>query len=204
MKADYALLGVLARGPMSGYGISKWLEGEGQFLGRKASMTPVYRALGDLAERGWVASTTEARNGAPDAKIFSLTPLGREALLEWAHSPFEPAARPMAPDFIVRLNFAGQVGPDVALRIVEAELEYRVRQRAAESGPYALLATDAVPEIDPDWLERIGNFTQSRGWQSTSLYIGWLETIRAELEGIVARSLYPFAAPPVATPDGSV
>lgn len=187
MKADYPLLGVLARGPMSGYQLAKWLEADGTFLGRKPSMTPIYRALTDLAERGWVEATTVAREAAPDAKLYRLTPAGREALVAWAQGPYQPAARPMAPDFIVRLNFAGQLGPDIALRLVQTELDFRVRQRAAEGGPHRATIDEPIPEIDPDWLVRLGHLTHNRGWQSTSLYIGWLETVKAELESIIDR-----------------
>lgn len=195
MKADYPLLGVLARGPMSGYGLAKWLEADGQFLGRKPTMTPIYRALADLAERGWVEARTVAREAAPDAKLYSLTAAGRQALLDWAREPYLPAQRPMAPDFIVRLNFAGQLGPDIALELVTTELDFRILQRASESGPHRPHADAAIPEIDAAWLERLDFFTHSRGWQSTSLYIGWLETLKAELESIVERGAYPLASP---------
>ncbi|MGF3056504.1 PadR family transcriptional regulator [Microbacterium sp. YY-01] len=194
MKPDYPLLGVLARAPQSGYSLAKWLESDGQFLGRKPSMTPIYRALANFADRGWVEATTVARESAPDAKIYRLTAAGRHALIEWAESPYEPAPRPMSPDFMVRLNFAGQLGAPYALRIVETELDYRVRQRAAEGGPHQPAALEPIPEIDSEWLEHLSLITHSRGWQSTSLYIGWLETLRAELQTIVAREARARAA----------
>lgn len=185
MAPDYALLGVLARTPASGYDLGKWLEADGQFLGRKASMTPIYRSLAELADRGWVESEAVARGTGPDAKVHRLTPAGREALKEWAASPYTPSVRPMAPDFVVRLNFAGQLGPEYALAIVNTELEYRRRQRAAERAPSPTFTADPIPEIDPAWLSRLNFITHARGWQSTSLYIGWLETVQAELTAIV-------------------
>lgn len=191
MNADYPLLGVLARQPMSGYGLAKWLETDGQFLGRKASMTPIYRALADLADRGWIEATTVASESAPDAKVYALTAVGRTALRDWARGPFTPSRRPMDPDFIVRLNFAGQLGPDVALALARTELDYRLLQRGEEAGPYRLGTVQPIPEIDTRWLERVTFFTHSRGWQSTSWYIGWLETLVAELESIVAAGEHP-------------
>lgn len=185
MKPDYPLLGVLARGPASGYDLGKWLEADGYFLGRRASMTPIYRALADLLERGWVETSVVARDAGPDAKVHRLTKAGREALVEWASAPFVPALRPMAPDFIVRLNFAGQLGPEFALAAVRTELEFRRRQRSAEQPPRGKLASDPIPEIDPAWLDRLNFITHARGWQSTSLYIGWLETVESELAALV-------------------
>lgn len=185
MKPDYPLLGVLARGPSSGYDLGKWLEADGYFLGRRASMTPIYRALTDLLERRWVQTSKVSSDVGPDAKIYRLTEAGREALVEWASLPFEPALRPMAPDFIVRLNFAGQLGPEFALAAVRTELEFRRKQRSVERPPAGKLSSDPIPEIDPAWLDRLNFITHARGWQSTSLYIGWLETVEAELGALV-------------------
>ena len=57
MKPDYPLLGLLARKPASGYDIGKWLRVDGRFLGRRPSMTPIYRSLTDLQKRGWLSVT---------------------------------------------------------------------------------------------------------------------------------------------------
>ena len=186
MKPDYVLLGLLARKPASGYDIGKWLRIDGRFLGRRPSMTPIYRALANLTEVGWVESVIDPRDAAPDAKVHHLTPAGRQALLEWAESPWTPAERPMDPDFSIRMNFAGQLGPSHALQVVQTELEFRRERRMAEGDPtLASLEADPIPEIDRNWLQYIDARTHDRGWHSTSLYIGWLETTERELQRIV-------------------
>lgn len=191
MKADYPLLGVLARGPMSGYDLGKWLQADGLFLGRKSSMTPIYRALSDFSDRGWVEPELVERESAPAAKVYRLTASGQEALAEWARSDYEPTPRPMAPDFFVRLSFAGQLGPQIALRLVDTELEYRLAQRAEEAPPGLERPADPIPGIDPDWAARLQLIVKSRGWQSTSLYIGWLQTVKTQLEAQVAEQVVP-------------
>lgn len=193
MKPDYALLGLLARKPASGYDIGKWLRVDGRFLGRRPSMTPIYRALSRFAELGWVESVIDPRDTAPDAKVHHLTPAGRQALIEWAGTRYVPAERPMAPDFIIRLNFAGQLGPRYALDLVDTELRFRRAQRAAEDNQsLATRDADPIPEIDRDWLQYIDARTHDRGWHSTSLYIGWLETTERELQRIVEGSATPY------------
>lgn len=186
MSPDYPLLGLLARKPSSGYDLGKWLRSEGMYLGRSHSMTPVYRALNQFVERGWVECDITDPAAGPSAKVYHLTPAGREALVEWARSDYVPADRPMAPEFTVHLNFAGQLGPAYALKIVRTELEFRRRQRAEEGYP-RLPSHDAdpIPEIDRDWLTHIDAITHDRGWQSTSLYIGWLETTERRLAELV-------------------
>lgn len=185
MKPDYPLLGLLARKPASGYDIGKWLRVDGRFLGRRPSMTPIYRSLTDLQKRGWLSVTIDQRDAAPAAKVYRLTPAGRQALIAWATSPYEPAERPMAPDFTVRLQFAGQLGPTYALDIVRRELEFRRRQRATEETALASEDADPIPEIDLQWLQYLDAKAKDRGWQTTSWFIGWLETTERELERIV-------------------
>ena len=77
---------------------------------------------------------------------------------------------------------AGVLGPEYELAIVRTELDFRRRQRAEEQDPVLPSAdSDPIEEIDRDWLLRIDAITHDRGWQSTSLYIGWLETTEREL-----------------------
>ena len=179
---NYTLLGLLARRPASGYDIGKWLRTDGRWLGRGPSMTPIYRALADIEKRGWVDTRIEERDTAPPAKVYSLTPEGIDALTAWAAAEHRPSERPMAPDFTQRLSFAGQLGPEYALAIVRTELDFRRRQRAEEQDPVLPSAdSDPIAEIDLDWLIHIDAITHDRGWQSTSLYIGWLETTEREL-----------------------
>lgn len=186
MAPDYPLLGLLARKPASGYDIGKWLRVDGRFLGRKPSMTPIYRALANLQALGWVDAVVDPRDTGPDAKVYHLTPEGRAALVAWADSPFQPAERPAAPDLAIRLSFAGQLGPQYALKIVRTELEFRRRQRAEEMASLTELEADPIPEIDGDWLRYLDAKVHDRGWQATSLLIGWLETTERELTRQVA------------------
>lgn len=186
MKPDYPLLGLLARRPASGYDIGKWLRVDGRFLGRKPSMTPIYRALAKLLDLGWVEAVVDPRDAAPAAKVYHLTEQGRQALKEWAMSDHVPAERPAAPDLAIRLSFAGQLGPEYALRIVRTELEFRRRQRAEEEANLPVLDVSPIPEISATWLERLDTLVRNRGWQATSLLIGWLETTERELARMVA------------------
>ncbi len=190
MKPDYALLGLLARRPASGYDLGKWIQREGRWYGRKASMTPIYRALNTLADLGWVTVRVDPREAAPDAKVYRLTPKGRAALVRWAKQPYQPTTRPMAPDFRAHLEFAGQLGPEYALDTVTRELDFRREQRRGELEEWEWeweWGEPDIPEIDGKWLNYIERLVHDRGWQSTSLYIGWLETTQRSLAAIVAQ-----------------
>lgn len=182
MRPDYPLLGLLARKPSSGYDIGKWLAADGRFAGRSASMAPIYRALSDLSERGWISARSVRSTKGPDAKIYELTVEGRRALQEWAASEYEPAVRFAAPDFRVRLHFAGQFGLEYALRIVRTELAYRREQRATEDElAYETLSDEMIPELDPTWVRVIDTISRARGWESGSSLIAWLESLERSL-----------------------
>lgn len=188
MKPDYALLGLLARKPVSGYDIGKWLRKDGRFLGRKPAMSPIYRALARLESMGFVEARAGLRDSGPEAKVYHLTGEGRRALQEWAASPYVPTERPMAPDFSARLQFAGQLGPRYALEIVRTELDFRRRQRAAEEPVLSTQDASPIPEIDVEWLQYIDAKAHDRGWMLTSWFIGWLETTERELARLAEKA----------------
>ena len=64
----------------------------------------VYRQLARLEERGWAQSVVDPRTTGPDAKLYTLTEEGLRVFQEWATAPYEPTARPMDPDFQVRIT----------------------------------------------------------------------------------------------------
>lgn len=182
MRPDYPLLGLLARKPSSGYDIGKWLAADGRFAGRSASMAPIYRALTNLSERGWIDAEVVPSAKGPDAKVYRLTPEGRQALQEWAASEYEPAVRFAAPDFRVRLHFAGQFGIEHALRIVRTELAFRREQRAHEDElAYETLSDEMIPELDPTWVRMVDTISRARGWEDGSSLIAWLEALERSL-----------------------
>lgn len=198
MRPDYPLLGLLARKPSSGYEIGKWLAADGRFAGRSPSMTPVYRSLRDLSERGWISARIVASCKGPDAKVYELTLEGRRALRAWAASDYQPAERFAAPDFGVRLHFAGQFGLEYALRIVQTELSFRREQRAHEHEvTYDSLSDDMIPDLDPNWVRMIDTISRARGWETGSSLIAWLEALERSLLRWADPDSGP--VPPVAT-----
>jgi DNA-binding PadR family transcriptional regulator len=180
-NAEAIVLGVLARQPASGYDLRAWLEEHGTFLGYRISLSPIYRTLARLQACGYLTFTVEDRRNGPDAKVYRLTPAGRDAILAWARSPFTPSPRPMDPDFNLRFILAGQFGPDIAIDVLRTELDYRIKQKTGvrlTPGP----AAEPVPELDPDWCTEVQTLAHERGYASTAAYIAWLELTLARLD----------------------
>ena len=183
MHLDYVILGVLALRRLSGYDLRRWMDGPGRFIGYGVQLPQIYRRLAKLVERGWVAYDVDPREGRPDAKVYRMTEAGREALLEWARSPFEPSPRPPDPDFKLRFLFAGQLSPEIALDIVTTELEYRLRHdNQSPVVPIPEPYDPQIPELDPEWAREVHITAHEHGYAETAAYIAWLQLTQARLQ----------------------
>jgi PadR family transcriptional regulator AphA len=84
----FALLGLLARGPLSGYDIAAQLKaGVGPFWHARHSQ--IYPELARLEAAGLVSHERIQQHDRPDKKVFSVGPAGRAALVEWVTSPLK-------------------------------------------------------------------------------------------------------------------
>ncbi|MFB7160978.1 PadR family transcriptional regulator [Streptomyces sp. NPDC056242] len=188
MQLDFVILGALALRRLSGYDLRRWMDGPGRYIGYDVQLPQIYRRLGKLVERGWVAYDVDPREGRPDAKVYRLTEEGREALLEWARSPFQPSPRPRDPDFTLRFVFAGQLDPEIALDTVSTELAYRLEHRPVVSaGPFPDPYDPQIPELDADWAGEIHTMAHEHGYAYGASYIAWLELTKARLEARLGR-----------------
>ena len=76
-----ALLLLLHHGPAHGYTLIEHLDGYGL---DDVNPSVVYRALRDMEERGWVASSwDDEETKGPPRRVYSLTALGNEVLMWW-------------------------------------------------------------------------------------------------------------------------
>ena len=188
MQLDYVILGVLSLGRYSGYDLRRWMEGPGRFIGYGVQLPQIYRTLAKMVERGWVVFEVDPREGRPDAKVYRLSEAGREALLEWARSPYEPASRPMDPDFTLRFIFAGQLDREIAIDVVRTELEYRLTHVNKTGKPdFPADYEPQIPELDPAWAREIHLTAHEQGFASTAAYIAWLKLTLNRLESGRAR-----------------
>lgn len=164
MKLESILLGVLARHPSTGYDLKKYLDTFGRFLRSNTQMSQVYRSLSTMENNGWVAHTVAARPGATDAKTYRITEEGMTVFLDWLTGPYQPPTRYKDPDFDVRVAFAGFLGRNQLLHLIDVELTarreqiatFRFRDRnlgsAETDAPFDGVLADLVAE----WSHRYG------------------------------------------------
>jgi PadR family transcriptional regulator, regulatory protein AphA len=87
-RSQYAVLGLLTWGPMSGYTLKKASE---QSIGNfwNESYGQIYPMLKHLAAEGLATASAEKQAGKPDRYVYALTDKGRKALQRWLRKPAE-------------------------------------------------------------------------------------------------------------------
>ncbi len=114
----HVVLGLVGVRPMAGYELAA-------FAARTvAHMWPiaksqVYGELARLEEMGLVTGSDVAQERLPDKRSYSLTDAGQAALESWLDDPTAEQDR-FRSSALVKLFFAGQVGTDAALRLIDA------------------------------------------------------------------------------------
>lgn len=114
---DYALLGLLVRGPASGYDLRKIFQTTA--LGRYSdSPGSIYPALARLERQGLIDGRAE--KSGRRRRVFHLTRRGRQVISEWIEQPI--AVDDLVRDAAIvdlRLAFMSDAAPDCLERFLE-------------------------------------------------------------------------------------
>ncbi|MCK9902641.1 hypothetical protein CC117_26540 [Parafrankia colletiae] len=184
MHLDFVILGMLAMRRLSGYDLRRGMEGPLRFIGYGVQLPQIYRRLGRLTDQGLVEFEVDPRDGRPTAKVYTLTEAGRQHLVAWARSPYEPSTRPMDPDFILRFVFGGQIDRQIAVDVVRTELEYRLANVSPDGRmqqPPGDLEPQ-IPDVDPAFAREIYLLAHEWGYTSVRAYVTWLQLTLIRLE----------------------
>ena len=145
LLGEWACLGILAERPAHGWAVAARLRPDGD-IGRvwQLSRPLTYRALDQLALRGWIAAVAEERGGAgPNRTILAPTHSGRARLRSWLRTPVEHQ-RDLRSALLLKLVFAERL--DISLDEMLARQRAIVDrhadalQLAAESDPTDVVA----------------------------------------------------------------
>lgn len=134
----YAILALLARGPLTGYQMSQQLRDPvGHFW--RARHSQIYPVLARLDQLGWTTSQGFAGPGPRPTKRFAITEAGVAALREWVGS--EPGRRSNRDELLLRVYASWVTDRSVTVALLrDAEAQhaaqlrtYLARRAAAES-----------------------------------------------------------------------
>jgi DNA-binding PadR family transcriptional regulator len=149
-RTSYAILGLLAGGPKSGYAIRQVVE---QTLRHfwKESFGHIYPTLSKLAAAGLIAPEAEAPVGRTDQRRYRITPQGREELDRWLAAELEPEG--VRNELALKLYF----GRHAPLAVSRAHLAAHKAHYAALLAQYTeernkLEARAAVGDVDATFM----------------------------------------------------
>jgi len=123
MSLRYALLGLLAEEPASGYDLTKKFERVLQRYAWHAQHSQIYPELSRMAADGLI---TVAEEGARGRRTYAITDAGRDDLRRWMVNP--PDAIVVRNEFVLRLFLLATLDPAEARRLLEWTADINAKQ----------------------------------------------------------------------------
>lgn len=198
--ATYALLGLLAVKPWTGYELTQQVRRSLRFAW-PSSEAHLYREQKGLVELGW-ATVEKQTTGGRSRNLYSITQEGRSALREWMRS--DPAAPRLEVEGILRAFFGDQGEPDdlarslrttsASARDVVEELNSFAADYLETGGPFPkrLHVIAVAAGLIVDVMSHIANYcdaaaTEVDGWETTE-GLGMTEATRHRFESMLELS----------------
>ena len=141
MSLRYALLGLLAEEPASGYDLTRKFERGLRRYAWHAQHSQIYPELNRLADDGFVAVVAEGPRGR---RTYAITESGRTELRRWMLNP--PDVFVVRNEFVLRLFLLSTLEPDDARAVLRPVAEESVREMQTLRN--AIDSHDAVTPFD--------------------------------------------------------
>jgi PadR family transcriptional regulator AphA len=156
MSLRFALLGLLAVQPASGYDLKRAINRSTYFIWN-ATGPQIYNTLNGLREEGYLTSRSQPQQGKPDKHIHTITASGRAALKDFMGKPIRASVT--RDEILLRIFFGNFASKTTMTRELGAYLD-RIRQERAQ-----MEATEARITAHP------GRKHEARRFQLLSLRI---------------------------------
>ncbi|OQX29375.1 MAG: hypothetical protein B0D92_04080 [Spirochaeta sp. LUC14_002_19_P3] len=146
-KSQYAILGILADAPRSGYEIKKLCD---QFLSFfwNENYGNIYPALKKMEAEGLVTMERMKQDGSPDKKVYTITEAGHTALKDWLRRP--PDFRILREELLLQIFFGQTIGAAPFREKIERQKKWcqSIIDRLNEVREY--VETEIAPERQED------------------------------------------------------
>jgi DNA-binding PadR family transcriptional regulator len=168
----HAVLGLLSRGPTSGYELGSLAE---RTIAHFWPITRahIYAELGRLEDAGLVTATEVSQRGRPDKRVYTITGAGERTLDQWLATGDLGDERRRNP-LLLKVFFGDRMAPDHLARLLAAERERCQALRAHYT------AVAAALQDDPDAVMR--RATVLYGIRCAEAQLAWLD----EVEPLIA------------------
>jgi DNA-binding PadR family transcriptional regulator len=182
----YALLGLLARAPASGYDLIREMEEPIGFFWH-ARRSQIYPELARLEQAGFVTHTVVEQQERPDKKVYDITDAGRAALAAWATEPMR--IPPERDEFMLKVFSLWLAEPQRALGLIQSYASQHAERLARYESIRATMERNAAAgELRQLRSPRFASYaTLLRGIEYERGYVVWcqwlIETIEADDSG---------------------
>jgi DNA-binding PadR family transcriptional regulator len=179
MSLEYAILGFLQYGPLSGYDLKNVFDMSVRHFW-PADQSQIYRALAKLAERRWTEIEVIEQDDRPDRKVYHITDDGRKELHTWLSTPL-PASNERIPR-LIQIFFAGQTDNAEIMALIQhlADIcheKLAKLQQIPEQLKSCKLATADLSRDAFFWM-----LTRDYGIHMTKANLEWLENVMDRLQ----------------------
>jgi DNA-binding PadR family transcriptional regulator len=176
----YALLGLLAGEPRSGYDLTQHMKQSVGFFWH-AKHSQIYPELARLEAEGMVTHEVVEQSDRPAKKIYTITEAGMTALRRWITSPIEVV--PLREELVLKAYYLWLADPQKAIELFQAE-ERRHREQLAH---YESLLKWGRENLAPEQRQKntpnFGGFlTLHRGISYEREYAQWCHWVVEELQ----------------------
>lgn len=178
-RTEFAILGLLAEAPRSGYDIRKEVQETLSHFWHE-SVGHIYPMLRRLHGKGLVTRTTTTAEGRPPRHVYHITEEGLAELRHWLAEPVEPT-RPRL-EILLKVFFGAQTEPAV---LIEQVARYRLaRERALAALEHIASRLAHYPDHRRGTYLRL---TVSSGIHAARAAIAWCDEALATLHALATR-----------------
>jgi PadR family transcriptional regulator AphA len=142
MSLKFAVLGLIALKPASGYDIKRTIDRSIYFIWNVTG-PQIYNTLRALRDDGHIESEDIAQQGKPDKQLHRITPAGTRALREFCNAPVRASVT--RDEVLLRIFFGNFAEEAVVMRELAAYLERIRRERATMEATEARILAHPGP-----------------------------------------------------------
>lgn len=174
MSLKYALLGLLAERPDSGYALTQRFERSLQKYAWHANHSQIYPELAKLAADNLVTVVSE---GARGRRTYAITDAGREALREWLLTS-SSGPRRVRNEAVLRTFLLSTLEPGDAAELLRTYVDRSAQDLAELQGVVAELEASE----DAGEPQRFGRFAAEFGLRQYAAFHDWARWALARVE----------------------
>ncbi|GAC1470133.1 MAG: transcriptional regulator PadR [Ktedonobacteraceae bacterium] len=184
----YALLGLLAREPCSGYDLGRQMKAPVGFYWH-ARYSQIYPELAKLEAAGLVTFEVVAQQDLPAKKVYTITEKGREVLIAWITAPIDPPA--LRDELLLKTSSLWLADPHKAIDLFRAHMELhtsKLQQYEEYECNFEALGIEQSHDLSSPLFANYATLKAGLGYER--MYVEWCRWIIDQLER-TAQSLHP-------------